>query len=116
MPQQTVILGAINSFYANYNSVPENCLVFSFTPDLWTEVNRSSAQIGYINSANATVKSTFNNYSCKVFDYGYWCVVPPHHDTTCAQILKKYNVSVLGPANATIGGDKVAFYKLLNYT
>jgi hypothetical protein len=116
MPQQSVILGAMNAFYSNYNSVPENCLVFTFTPDLWAEVNRSAAQIGYINGANSTLRESFSKYSCKVFDYGYWCVVPPHHSTTCAQIIKKYSLENLGPQNATLGGDGVSFYRILNYT
>ena len=35
MPQQTVILKAMGFFYGNYNAVPKDCIVFSFTPDIW---------------------------------------------------------------------------------
>ena len=76
MPQQSVILRSVDFFYGNYSAVPENCLVFTFTPDIWFEVNRSAAQIGYLQGANDTLKASFANYSCKVFDYGYWCSCP----------------------------------------
>ena len=116
MPQQSVILKAVNTFYGNYSAVPQNCLVFTFTPDIWVEANRSAAQIGYINGANATLQQSFSDYSCKVFDYGYWCVVPPSHTTTCSYIISHYQLTNLGPKNATLGGDSVAFYQIDNYS
>jgi hypothetical protein len=114
MPQQSVILKSIDTFYGNYSVVPKDCLVFSFTPDIWAEVNRSSAQIGYISGANATLKQSFAAYSCKVFDYGYWCVVPPNHNATCAQIVNSHNLTNLGPTSAPLGGYNVAFYRIGN--
>jgi hypothetical protein len=108
MPQQVVILKASNFFYDNYNAVPKNCLVFSFTPDLWYGVNVSSAQVDYasggLNGSDA--------YSCKVLDYGYWCVVPPYRNTTCEQLMKEYSTAVIA-SNVTVG---TAFYRMLNYS
>ncbi len=108
MPQQTTILKAVDFFYNNYNAVPKNCLVFSFTPDIWYGKNVSSVQVGYLGG-------DFNGsdaYSCKVMDYGYWCVVPPYKDSTCKQFLKDYSVRVLA-SNASAG---TAFYQILNYS
>ena len=115
MPQQSVILRSVNFFYGNYSAVPKNCLVFTFTPDIWFEVNRSAAQIGYLQGANDTLKESFANYSCKVFDYGYWCVVPPYHDSLCKNVLDKYSTRVLATGSAG-NGYNTTFYELLNYT
>ena len=116
MPQQSVIRPALNLFYSNYKSVPQNCLVFSFTPDIWFEANRSSAQIGYLSGSNSTVKQEITQYSCYVLDYGYWCVVPPYHDTLCHYLLTKYAVQNLTSPAPPFGGSNVTFYRILNYT
>ncbi len=114
MPQQTVILGAANTFYREYTAVPANCLVFSFTPDIWYEVNRSSAQFNYLLGSNETLRGLISNYSCLVIDYGYWCVVPPYHSTVCAYALKRFATENLTPVSEN--GSTVAFYKILNYS
>ena len=116
MPQQSVILKAINTFYSSYNAVPQNCVVFSFTPDIWFEANRSSAQIGYLGGVNGTIKSSLSSYSCHVIDYGYWCVVPPFHSTTCAYDTSHYKVENLTVPAQTPSGFGVTYYKILNYT
>lgn len=116
MPQQPVIYRAISFFYNNYKSVPQDCLVFSSTPDIWFEVNRSSAEIGYLNGANATVKQEIAQNSCYVLDYGYWCVVPPYHATLCHFLVNKYALQNLTSPPPTVGGSNVTFYKILNYT
>jgi hypothetical protein len=116
MPQQSVILKAINTFYSEYNAVPQNCLVFSFTPDIWFEVNRSSAQIDYLTGANSTLKNSIKQYSCAVLDYGYWCVVPPYHESVCKNAVENFRLENLTSPAPQLGGDKVAFYRILNYT
>ncbi len=114
MPQQNVIYPAVSSFYADYNSVPTNCLVFTFTPDMWYEFNRSAAQIDYLTSSNANFDAFAEGYSCFVFDYGYWCDVPPYRNTTCSDVLSSYSHAALS-INET-NSSTVAFYRLLNYT
>jgi hypothetical protein len=116
MPQQSVILRAINTFYSNYSAVPQNCLVFSFTNDIWEEVNRSSAQIGYISGGNSTVQQLIMQYKCLVFDYGYWCVVPPYHSSTCSNIQNNYELQNLTYPGEPPGGYNVTFYRILNYS
>lgn len=115
MPQQTVILTTINFFYGNYSRVPSNCLVFSFTPDIWYEFNRSSAQVGYLTGTNASIAKSIGTYQCKVLDYGYWCVVPPYHATACHQYLITYNLSQIVSGNAG-NYNNTTFYKILNYS
>ncbi len=110
MPLQGSIAGAVNFLDANYNKVPANCLVFSFTPDVWYEFNRSSVQIGYINNP----QPSFSNYSCFVVDYGYWCQVPPYNQGICKAVMDGYKMQTLAENN-TIAG-RVALYKILNYT
>ena len=75
MPQQSVILQAINAFYSKYAAVRKDCVVFSFTSDIWYEVNISSAQINFLEGANSSIKNSLAQYRCAVLDYGYWCVV-----------------------------------------
>jgi hypothetical protein len=116
MPQQSVILKAINTFYSEYNDVPQNCLVFSFTPDIWFEVNRSSAQIDYLTGANSTLESSIRKYSCVVLDYGYWCVVPPYHGSVCRNAVNEFRIENLTSPAPPLGGDEVTFYRILNYS
>lgn len=111
MPQQHVIAPALNFIYGNYGKVPQNCLVFSFTPDVWYALNRSSAQIGYLGNSNGMSK----NYSCFVFDYGYWCVVPSYHSTTCQDALNRYSLSVIS-TDKTAAGYNTTLYRINNYS
>ncbi len=115
MPQEAYPSSATSFFYNNYNSVPTNCLVFSFTPDLWYQYGRSAAQIGYLTGENQSLKESFGNYSCFVMDYGYWCTVPPYQGTTCKNDLAMYNISVIASSSNTIGSG-FAFYRLVNYS
>ncbi len=110
-PQNTQIqYGIAHSvafIYNNYQKVPANCLVFSFTPDVWYGLNRSSAQISYI-SDNA---SLFKNFSCFIFDYGYWCAVPPYHSTTCSNILSSHSLTEIATADVNLGTN-VSLYTI----
>ncbi len=115
MPQEAYPNNATSFFYSNYNAVPSNCLVFSFTPDLWYEYNRSAAQINYLTGANQSLSESFSSYSCFVLDYGYWCTVAPYQNTLCSTLTSKYNLSTLASQDNGRGSG-FAFYKLLNYT
>ena len=119
MPQQSDIIKAINFFYDNYNAVPQNCLVYSFTPDIWAEVNRTSAQIDYINGGvgNATIRQAISEYSCQVLDYGYWCLVPPYRGTLCKRLLSSLELKSLAQATEPVASGGIgAFYQILNKT
>jgi len=113
MPQQTVIYDALSFFYSNYNSVPTNCMVFTFTPDLWEEFNRSAAQIDYVSSTNSQFLNDTKNYTCRVVDYGYWCNVPPNKGTICKNLLENYNLLPLAMQNNSARGENFAFYQIL---
>lgn len=115
MPQQGVVLPAVTTFYNNHNVVPNNCLVFSFTPEIWQEANLTGVQVGYLNGANSTLESTINSYSCLVFDYGYWCEVAPYNSQICSSVQSRYKLqNLLTPQQQN--GTSIAFYKILNYT
>jgi len=113
MPQQTVIYDALSFFYSNYNSVPANCMVFTFTPDLWEEFNRSAAQIDYVSSTSSQFLNDTKNYTCRVIDYGYWCSVPPNKGTVCKNLLQNYNLLPLAMQNNSARGENFAFYQIL---
>ncbi len=115
MPQQGKILQAVGFIYGNYTEVPASCLVFSFTPDLWYTLGRSSAQIGYLGSSNATFVNFTKGYSCFVIDYGYWCQVPPYAGTTCTTMLHDYSIVPLAKTNNSTG-TSLGLYRILNYT
>lgn len=117
MPQEPGPLTAINFIYNNYNAVPANCLVFSFTPDIWYEFNRSAAQIGYLGSQEPNFTVFADQYSCYVLDYGYWCVVPPYHGTTCHTDITEYNLTSIASEPAASGeSGNLTLYTINNYT
>lgn len=113
MPQEPGPLTATNFIYANYNVVPTSCLVFSFTPDIWFELNRSAAQIGDLRSSDKNFTKFESNYSCFVIDYGYWCSVPPYNAGVCSSDLK-YNLTALATAPAQ-GSGNLSLYEINNY-
>ena len=110
MPQQSLIYPAMQFFYKNYDAVPTKCMVFSFTPEIWYDVNRSAAQISYANSISPENQSYMSNYTCFVFDYGYWCNTPPYDNTLC----KGYNSSDgwITLAHNTSNGHVFGLYEL----
>ena len=116
MPQEYFNTQATTFIYNNYQKVPTSCLVFSFTPDIWYTLNRSSAQISYMSEGNLTTKmNTFKNYSCFVFDYGYWCTTPEYHNSSCGTQLYSYNLSVLATQRNSEGSN-FTLYKINNFT
>ncbi|MGC8676562.1 MAG: hypothetical protein ACP5T3_03580, partial [Candidatus Micrarchaeia archaeon] len=115
MPQQGQIYPAMQDFYSMYDKVPANCLVFSSTPDIWYEVGRAAAQENYILGANQTIANDLSKFNCFVFDYGYWCTVPPQHGGICQTVLSSFKTKVLATAK-TMSGYNITYYQLLNYT
>ncbi len=117
-PQQSVILAVISFFYSNVQAVPSNCLVFSYTPDIWSEANKSSAQIGYIGSSDPNFTSFARHYSCFVLDVGYWCNVPPQQGAHCLNMVQNYKIKPIVSENITVSGNPVdtGFYQILNYS
>jgi len=116
MPQQTIIAPTIEFFYNNYQKVPSNCLVFSFTPDIWFEVDRASMQIGYLGAENSTIAKIERNFSCYVLDYGYWCMVPPYNNTLCLYDKDSYKMNTIAIGSIPFTDKHPAFYLLENYT
>jgi hypothetical protein len=117
MPQEPYPLTATNFIHTNYNSVPTNCLVFSFTPDIWYELNRSAAQVGYLGSTDSNFTSFASRYSCFVLDYGYWCVVPPNNGGMCRTDITSYSVSRIVSAPGAPGSlGNLTIYLINNYT
>ncbi len=114
MPQEPGPLTATNFIYTNYNVVPTSCLVFSFTPDIWFELNRSAAQIGDLGSSGRNFTRFESNYSCFVVDYGYWCSVPPYRSGVCSSDMK-YNLTTLATAPAQ-GSGNLSLYEINNYS
>lgn len=114
MPQQGVIAPAVAFVNSNYTSLPNNCMIFTFTPDVWYELNRSAAQVSYIDSSNSTVVSNLKGYSCFGVDYGYWCNVPPYHSGFCNFITSNYKLQPLSQEPNANGNFTI--YRLLNYT
>ena len=116
MPQQSILLPVMTNFYENYTYVPTNCLVFTNTPDVWYEYNRSAAWIGFLTGSNQTTKAIISSYSCYVFDYGYWCLVPPENNGICLYATTHFKIETLTPAPVQPNSTRTAFYKILNYS
>ncbi len=113
MPQQVVIAPAMSNFYSNYTDVPRNCLVFSNTPDTWLEQGYNSIQLDYLDASNRSMNNTISDYSCKVMDFGYWCLVPPFF---CNAYMNRFKMQPLIPYSANVSNRSTQFYRLLNYT
>lgn len=93
----------------NYLTVPNNCLVFSETPYLWYNLNRSSAIPG-ITLLNTNIK----NYNCYIFDYSSFCSYP-NISTECNKFLSQYKTKIIVSEN---NGNlpRFALYQVLNFS
>ncbi|MDE1804465.1 MAG: glycosyltransferase family 39 protein, partial [Candidatus Micrarchaeota archaeon] len=114
MPLQGLIYQAASFLYQNYTSVPTNCLVYTFTPDVWYEFNRSAAQIGYLGSSEQSFLNFSNRYSCQVIDFGYWCNVPPYKGTSCQNYFKNYNLVPFSTYSNSSTGENLSFYRIVS--
>ena len=113
MPQQALPLSAVNFIYSNYASVPANCLVFTFTPDIWYELNRSAAEIGYLNSPDPKFVKFESGFRCFVLDKGYWCDISGYK-SECSSYYGSFNTTALASSQAP-GGGTFEFVKMNNY-
>ncbi|MCL4365493.1 glycosyltransferase family 39 protein [Candidatus Marsarchaeota archaeon] len=113
MQQESAPLAAVNFIHANYRDVPANCLVFTFTPDIWYGLNRSASQVGYFNSQDSNFTKFESRFSCFVFDWGYWCNTQNFKNSTCQPDISQYNLTVIASENSIDG--TLALYKLNNY-
>ena len=89
--------------YNNSISIPSSCLVFSYDPTLFIVNNRTSAQLTDIYASSyASYKS---EYSCLVFDRGYWCYTPNNYCTYVQNtfVLQNISTSVYTQQNKTYG-------------
>ena len=78
-------------------------------------LNRSAAQVGYLGNNNPNFTSFARHFSCYVFDYGYWCSVPPYQGTTCSSTLSNYKLVPLVNTGQPLGSG-YNFYEIENYT
>ena len=115
MPQEAMPMSATNFIYQNVAKVPSNCLVFSFTPDVWWEQNRSSAQVGWLGNGNSTFKSFENTFTCFVFDKGYWCTTPEYKSGLCSTDLSTYNTTLIVTQRAPNQIDNYSLYYIDGY-
>ena len=112
MPQESASLAAVNFIRADYLEIPSNCLVFTFTPDVWYGLNRSASQVGYFNSQDSNFTKFESGFSCFAFDWGYWCNTQDFKNT-CQSDVNQYNSTVMASENSSDG--TLTLYKLNNY-
>ncbi len=110
MPQESMPLSAVNFIYQNAQKVPNTCLVFSFTPDVWWALNKSAAQVGWLGNNMSNFTGFESGFSCFVFDKGYWCTTPDYKKGTCSTDLSSYNTTLIASAEAP---DQVDNYSLV---
>ncbi|MHB1830261.1 MAG: glycosyltransferase family 39 protein [Candidatus Micrarchaeaceae archaeon] len=115
MPQQQMALNAVNFIYQNAGKVPSNCLVFTFTPDVWYELNRSAAQVGYFGSLDPNFTRFASQFSCFVFDQGYWCTTGQYKNSVCAADLGRYGSTAIATAPAMDQADNISLYYINGY-
>ncbi len=112
MPQQAMPLNYVNFVYQNASMVPNNCLVFTFDPELWAMQNKSSAQQNFLAMNNSNFTKFASKYSCYVFDMGYWCTTPQFKMNTCVNYIKKYNGTLIVDVPAPDNTDNFSLYYL----
>jgi len=96
----------------HYSQIPKDCYFVSFVPGLFRTLGRNAL---YTENLFYLYNSGELKGKCLVFDYGYWCIVPPFHDTTCKVILQNYKTKMI--TNLTLeDGRTLAFYYILNST
>lgn len=100
-------LAFINS---NYDLVPTTCLVFSPSPYIWYQLNRSSAYVSEYNASNQNI----TGYRCFILDYSWFCG-NPFNNTICNAILNKYKLKVLATESGD-GSSNFSLYQILNYS
>ena len=115
MPQQQMALNAVNFIYRNAGKVPSNCLVFTFTPDVWYELNRSAAQVGYFGSSDPNFTRFASQFSCFVFDQGYWCTTGQYKNSVCTADIGSYSSSPIATAPALDQADNISLYYINGY-
>ena len=115
MPQEVMPMSATNFIYQNTFKVPSNCLVFSFTPDVWWEQNRSAAQIGWLGNGNSTFTSFENTFTCFFFDKGYWCTTPEYKSGLCSTDLSTYNTTLIATQRSPNLMDNYSLYYINGY-
>jgi len=96
----------------HYSEIPKDCYFVSYVPGFFRTLGRNAL---YTENLLYLYKTNELNGKCLVFDYGYWCIVPPFHDTTCKAILKSYKLQPI--TNLTLPDNRtLAFYYILNST
>jgi 4-amino-4-deoxy-L-arabinose transferase-like glycosyltransferase len=95
-----------------YSEIPKDCYFVSFVPGLFRTLGRNAV---YIEDFFYLYTSGELKGKCLVFDYGYWCIVPPFHDTSCQAVLQRFKLQPI--TNLTLeDGRTLAFYYILNST
>ncbi len=115
MPQQQTALNAVNFIYQNAAKVPADCLVFTFTPDVWYELNRSAAQVGYFGASDPNFTRFASRFSCFVFDQGYWCTTTQYKNSVCAADLARYGSTAIAAAPIPGQLGNVSLYYVNGY-
>jgi hypothetical protein len=72
---------------------PPNCTVFSHVSSMYLDRGIPSGQLWYLETPDVFSQA---NSTCLIFDYGYWCSVPPFRDTQCANLLATHSYQKLG--------------------
>jgi len=96
----------------HYSEIPKDCYFVSFVPGLFRTLGRNAV---YNENLFYLYNSGELKGKCLVYDYGYWCIVPPFHDTSCKAILQAFQLQPI--RNLTLeDGRTLAFYYILNST
>jgi hypothetical protein len=95
--------------FARSVSLPMNCTIFSHVSALHIDLGRASVQPWYLEDP-AMLAQVREKTSCLVFDYGYWCTVPPFKEGQCKQILDKNPNATKIATDPTTG--RYSFYLL----
>ncbi len=75
-------------------NLPNECLIVSHVTSLYANEGYSTAQPWYIENPELSARIREGN-PCIVFDYGFWCTVPPFEEGQCRRISETFSDRVV---------------------
>lgn len=71
-------------------NLPKECVIISHVTSIYANEGYSTAQPWYIENAEQEAQIREKN-ACVIFDYGFWCTVPPFEEGQCRRISQVFS-------------------------
>ncbi|MFH0962019.1 MAG: glycosyltransferase family 39 protein [archaeon] len=83
--------------------LPRNCTIASHVTSIYNDLGIPTVQPWYLEDPSLLSK-TREKRECLLFDYGFWCAVPPFKDDQCARLISRIGAEkVISDSAGTFG-------------